>query len=57
MLESLSSIIEEPLQEDIKSSHAISLEIDETTDVSISRLLDIHIRYLTSSSTLQPLTT
>ncbi|XP_073672240.1 zinc finger protein 862-like [Paramisgurnus dabryanus] len=46
MLEILAMVIEEPLLKDIKSSQAISLEIDETTDVSVNRQLDIHIRYL-----------
>ncbi|CAL8342648.1 unnamed protein product [Arctogadus glacialis] len=31
---------------DIRSSQAISLEIDESTDVSVSRQLDLHLRYL-----------
>ena len=29
----------------IRSSQAISLEIDESTDVSVSRQLDLHVRY------------
>lgn len=45
MLEILARVIEEPLMEDIKSSQTISLEIDETTDVSVNRQLDIHIRF------------
>ncbi|KAL3052852.1 hypothetical protein OYC64_005385 [Pagothenia borchgrevinki] len=30
----------------MKSSQAISLEVDESTDVSIIRQLDVHVRYL-----------
>ncbi|KAK0156134.1 Zinc finger protein 862 [Merluccius polli] len=46
MLEILAEVLEEPILMDIRSSQAISLEIDESTDVSVSRQLDLHIRYL-----------
>ena len=45
MLEILSRQIEEPILMAIRSSQAISLEIDESTDVSVSRQLDLHVRY------------
>ena len=44
MLEILAEVLEEPLLIDIRSSQAISLEIDESNDVSVSRQLDLHIR-------------
>ncbi|KAF3848284.1 hypothetical protein F7725_021312 [Dissostichus mawsoni] len=40
MLEILAQIVELPILEEIRSSQAISLEVDETTDVSVSRQLD-----------------
>ncbi|RXN37536.1 zinc finger protein 862-like [Labeo rohita] len=46
MLEILSQEIEEPILMAIRSSQAISLEIDESTDVSVSRQLDLHVRYM-----------
>ncbi|KAK0137344.1 Zinc finger protein 862 [Merluccius polli] len=46
MLEILAEVLEETILMDIRSSQAISLEIDESTDVSVSRQLDLHIRYL-----------
>lgn len=45
MLEILSHEIEEPILMAIRSSQAISLQIDESTDVSVSRQLDLHVRY------------
>lgn len=45
MLEVLAEVIEEPILTKIKSSQAISLEVDESTDVSIGRQLDLHVRY------------
>ena len=45
MLEILSHEIEEPILMAIRASQAISLEIDESTDVSVSRQLDLHVRY------------
>ncbi|KAK0134769.1 Zinc finger protein 862 [Merluccius polli] len=46
MLEILAEVLEEPILNKIRSSRALSLEIDESTDVSVSKQLDIHIRYL-----------
>ncbi|XP_046907044.1 zinc finger protein 862-like isoform X3 [Hypomesus transpacificus] len=46
MLEILSHEIEEPILMAIRASQAISLEIDESTDVSVSRQLDLHVRYM-----------
>ncbi|CAM4537109.1 unnamed protein product [Leuciscus chuanchicus] len=46
MLEILSHEIEEPILMAIRSSQAISLQIDESTDVSVSRQLDLHVRYM-----------
>lgn len=45
MLEIVSMVIEEPLIEQMRASQAISLELDESTDVSLLRQLDLHIRY------------
>lgn len=45
MLEILAQIVELPILEEIRSSQAISLEVDETTDVSVSRQLDLHVRW------------
>lgn len=45
MLEILAEIIEEPILNEIKSSQAINLEVSESTDVSMSRQLDLHVRY------------
>ena len=45
MLEIVSTVIEEPLMEQMRASQAISLELDESTDVSLIRQLDLHIRY------------
>lgn len=46
MLGILAQVVELPIIEEIKSSKAISLEVDETTDVSTSRQLDIHVRWV-----------
>ncbi|KAK7141431.1 hypothetical protein R3I93_010952 [Phoxinus phoxinus] len=46
MLEVLAEVIEEPILTKIKSSQGISLEVDETTDVSVGRQLDLHVRYI-----------
>ncbi|KAI4821076.1 hypothetical protein KUCAC02_029027 [Chaenocephalus aceratus] len=46
MLEILAQIVELPILQAIRSSQAISLEVDETTDVSVSRQLDLHVRHL-----------
>ncbi|KAK0132440.1 hypothetical protein N1851_032668 [Merluccius polli] len=48
MLEIVSMVIEEPLIEQMRASQAISLELDERTDVSLLRQLDLHIRSLFS---------
>ncbi len=45
MLEILSKIIEEPLLEKMRALQAISIELDESTDVSLLHQLDLHIRY------------
>ena len=44
MLEIISQIIEEPIIQVIRASQAMSLEVDESTDVSTSRKLDLHVR-------------
>ena len=44
MLEIISQIIEEPIIQEIRASQAMSLEVDESTDVSTSRQLDLHVR-------------
>ena len=44
MLEIISQIIEEPIIQVIRASQAMSLEVDESTDVSTSRQLDLHVR-------------
>lgn len=44
MLEILASTIEEPILEDIKNSQAIGIELDESTDVSVIKQLDVHDR-------------
>ncbi|KAL1251696.1 hypothetical protein QQF64_019492 [Cirrhinus molitorella] len=46
MLEILAAVIEKPILRNISQSQAIGLEIDESTDVSVCRQLDIHVRYL-----------
>jgi len=45
MLEILARVVEEPILKAIQSSVAIGLEVDESTDVSVKRQLDLHIRY------------
>ncbi|KAF3841449.1 hypothetical protein F7725_007311 [Dissostichus mawsoni] len=44
MLEILSTVVEQPILRAIAQSKAIGLEIDETTDVSVWRQMDIHVR-------------
>jgi len=44
MLEILAAVVEKPILSDISQSQAIDLEIDETTDVSVARQLDVHVR-------------
>lgn len=44
MLEVISQIIEEPIIGEIRASQAMSLEVDESMDVSTSRQLDLHVR-------------
>lgn len=51
MLQILGAVIEKPILRDISQSQAIGLEIDETTDVSVCRQLDIHVRKATQSVT------
>ncbi|KAL7390376.1 hypothetical protein ABVT39_020024 [Epinephelus coioides] len=46
MLEILGEVIEDPVLSEIQSSKAITLEVDESTDVSTARQLDVHVRYL-----------
>lgn len=41
MLDILASVVEEPILEDVHSSAAIGLEVDESTDVSVTRQLDL----------------
>lgn len=45
MLEILAVVVEQPILETICLSCAIGLEVDESTDMSLTRQLDIHIRY------------
>ncbi|KAK5855574.1 hypothetical protein PBY51_007239 [Eleginops maclovinus] len=45
MLQILGEVVEEPILEAIKSSKAIGLEIDESTDISVIKQLDLHVRY------------
>lgn len=45
MLELLLEVIEEPILNEIKSSQANGLQVYESTDVSMSRQLDLHVRY------------
>lgn len=44
MLEILSQVIEDPILQEIRASQAVSLEVDESTDVAILKQLDLHIR-------------
>ena len=45
MLEILSTVFEEPILKDISASVAIGPEVDKTTDVSVKKQLDVHLRY------------
>lgn len=45
MLEILARVVEEPLLAAVKDSVAIGPGVDETTDVSVKRQLDLHVRY------------
>ncbi|CAM4608395.1 unnamed protein product [Leuciscus chuanchicus] len=45
MLQILGEVVEEPILEAIRTSKAIGLEIDESTDISVTKQLDIHVRY------------
>lgn len=38
-------MVEEPILRDIQSSVATGLEVDESTDVSVKRQPDPHVRY------------
>ncbi|CAL8337679.1 unnamed protein product [Merluccius merluccius] len=42
MLKILSTVVEEPILKDIRASVAIGLEVDEKTDVSVKKQLDVH---------------
>ena len=44
MLEIINTVVEEPILEEIRTSVAIGLEVDETTDVGVNRQLDLHVR-------------
>ncbi|KAK1882721.1 Chromatin-remodeling complex ATPase chain isw-1, partial [Dissostichus eleginoides] len=44
MLEILGTVVEEPILANISASVAIGLEVDETTDVSVKKQLDVHVR-------------
>ncbi|KAI4796868.1 hypothetical protein KUCAC02_017882, partial [Chaenocephalus aceratus] len=46
MLEILATVIEQPIVRAIAQSKAIGIEIEETTDISVCRQMDIHVRYL-----------
>ncbi|XP_054588645.2 zinc finger protein 862 [Nothobranchius furzeri] len=52
MLEILAAVVEEPILKDIQSSVAIGLEIDESTDVFVTRQLDLHVRYMDAEGKL-----
>lgn len=45
MLEILATVVEEPILQDIQSSVAIGIEVDESTDVSVTKQVDLHVRY------------
>ncbi|XP_069378935.1 zinc finger protein 862-like [Paralichthys olivaceus] len=45
MLQILAAVIEEAILDVIRTSKAIGIEIDESTDISVQKQLDIHIRY------------
>ncbi len=44
MLQILAAVVEEPILDAIRASKAIGIEIDESTDISVTKQLDIHIR-------------
>ena len=46
MLDILAAVIERPILQAIRTSQAVGLELDESTDVSVLRQLDIHVRYV-----------
>ncbi|KAI4814082.1 hypothetical protein KUCAC02_003290 [Chaenocephalus aceratus] len=52
MLEILVSVVEEPILANISASVAIGLEVDETTDVSVKKQLDVHVRYMDKNGLL-----
>ncbi|KAI4816336.1 hypothetical protein KUCAC02_008663 [Chaenocephalus aceratus] len=52
MLEILGSVVEEPILANISASVAIGLEVDETTDVSVKKQLDVHVRYMDKNGLL-----
>lgn len=45
LIKILSQVTEEPILMAIRSSQPFSLEIDESTDVSVSSRLEMHVRY------------
>ncbi|XP_062239338.1 zinc finger protein 862-like [Platichthys flesus] len=45
MLQILAEVVDEPISAAIKTSKAVGLEIDESTDISVLKQLDIHVRY------------
>lgn len=45
MLGILAAVIEKPTLQEIQASQAVGLELDESTDVSVLKQLDIHLRY------------
>lgn len=46
MFQIINTVVEEPILEEIRASVAIGLEVDETTDVSVNRQLDLHVRHI-----------
>ena len=46
MLDILAAVIERPILQVIRTSQAVGLELDESTDVSVLRQLDMHVRYV-----------
>ncbi|KAI4830885.1 hypothetical protein KUCAC02_002486 [Chaenocephalus aceratus] len=52
MLEILGSVVEEPILANMSASVAIGLEVDETTDVSVKKQLDVHVRYMDKNGLL-----
>ena len=59
MLTILITVVEEPILKSISASVAIGLEVDETTDVSVKKQLDVHVRYnfIQRMSTIKTLNT